>query len=501
MSPVPLSKSKLLSCLQCEKKLWLELYRPELAEVSASREMTLTFGHEVGTVARTLYDTYSRGIETDPGLLGVFQAVALTTELLGERRPIFEAGFSANGTTAFADLLLPVDETPDAAWRMVEVKASASLKDYHRDDAAVQAYVALNSGLPLESIAVAHVDSKWVYPGGGDYRGLLKEEDLTEEAFDRREEVESWIADAQDVASRQDEPFKATGDHCSKPYDCGFLGYCRSRQARPEHPAEWFPHKGKNLKKLIFEDGCLEMSEVPDESLNSQQLRVKRHTLANTVYFDAVGSARDLAPHGFPSFFLDFETIAFAVPVWPGTRPYQQIPFQFSLHRLGSDRQLEERSFLDVSGDDPSRALALSLIEACEENGPVFAYNAPFERGVIEGLASRLPDLRPSLTRIMERLVDLLPIARNRYYHPAMQGSWSIKNVLPTIAHDLDYGTLEGVQDGGMAQFAFKEAIRSDTSTSRRTELRKQLVDYCRLDTYSMVRLWQHFSGRSGWQL
>jgi hypothetical protein len=227
------------------------------------------------------------------------------------------------------------------------------------------------------------------------------------------------------------------------------------------------------------------------------QQRVKQHTLANTVYFDAAGAAADLAAHSLPAYFLDFETIQFAVPIWKGTRPYQMITFQFSLHTLKEDGQLEHTGFLDLSGNDPSESFAHALIIACGEQGPVYVYNASFETARIRELAARYPELSEPLLAINARVVDLLPIARTRYYHPSQHGSWSIKKVLPAAVPELRYDALDGVQDGGMAMESFLEAIHPDSSAERKAEIEQQLLAYCQLDTYAMVRLWQVFAGRT----
>ncbi|MET0983742.1 MAG: DUF2779 domain-containing protein, partial [Telluria sp.] len=183
-------------------------------------------------------------------------------------------------------------------------------------------------------------------------------------------------------------------------------------------------------------------------------------------------------------------------PIWAGTRPFQMIPFQFSVHRLDEAGKLEHRDFLDLSGDDPSRRFAEALVDACQGQGPVFVYNAGFETARIAELAARFADLAPALLAINERVVDLLPVARQRYYHPGQQGSWSIKQVLPAIAPDLRYDRLEGVQDGGAAMHAFLEAIAPATDPARKRQIERQLLDYCHLDTLAMVRLWEFFCGK-----
>ena len=230
--------------------------------------------------------------------------------------------------------------------------------------------------------------------------------------------------------------------------------------------------------------------------LNERQLRVKTHTLAQTTYFDAKGAAADLAPQDFPAYFMDFETINFAVPIWKGTRPYQQIPFQFSVHTLTNSGTLHHAAFLDLSGSDPSKSFVEAIVAACGDGGPVYAYNAGFEAGRLKDLANLFPSLQESLISIVGRLKDLLRIAERHYYHPSQKGSWSIKAVLPAVAPDLNYQQLDGVQDGEMAMSAYVEAIQPHTSSKRREKIRQQLLEYCKLDTYGMVRLWQHFAGR-----
>jgi hypothetical protein len=227
-------------------------------------------------------------------------------------------------------------------------------------------------------------------------------------------------------------------------------------------------------------------------------LRVKTHTVSGDAYFAAQSAAACLAAHKLPAYFLDFETIQFAVPIWKGTRPYQQLPFQFSMHRLSRTQQLEAVSFLDLTGEDPGHALAMAmaLIEACGVRGPVFAYSA-FEATCIRDLAKRFPRLKTRLMALHDRLVDLRPITEEYYYYPSQQGSWSIKKVLSAVAPELRYDALPGVKDGGMAMEAYAEAIAPATLPDRREQIRGELIEYCTPDTFAMVKVWEFFSGRA----
>lgn len=495
------SKSKLLALRQCPKKLWLEVHRPDLLEYSTETDARLQIGRQVGEIARRIYDRDGNGVLIDVQAAGFDHAFERTTELLRTCQPIFEAGFSAGGALTFIDILLPEQKGNELAWHMIEVKSSTSVKDYHYDDLAVQAFAVKAAGIPLASISLAHIDSSWTFPGNADYRGLLKENDLTAEIMRRTEEVEEWILQAQNLAAQSTEPAVATGNQCFSPFECSFYDYCSRNEPKPEYPVAWLPRFSSAKAEKLAAQGIDDLRNVPDEWLNGKQLRVKTHTLTGAVFFDAAGAASDLAAHPLPACFLDFETIQFAVPVWIGTRPYQQIPFQFSLHRLDVSGQLAHTEFLDLSGNDPSESFAQSLIAACGEQGPVFVYNAGFETARIRELAERFPFLNQPLLAINDRVVDLLPVVRERYYHPSQQGSWSIKKVLPAVVPELRYDALDGVQDGGMAMNAFLEGIHPNTVPERKTQIEQQLLAYCKLDTYAMVRLWQVFSGRNDLKL
>jgi len=502
MAPRLLSKSKLIAWRQCPRRLWLEVHKPDLREDSAGSEARMEAGNELGRLAQRLYDPDNKGETIDFKAIGFGPALERSKAVLSEAKPLFEAGYAANGALAFADVMLPVLKDGGAtsgkpSWRMVEVKSSTSVKDYHREDASIQAYIARKAGVPLEGIAVAHINRDFVYRGGDDYAGLLAEEDLTADTKALAPEVEQWIGEAHKVASLPAEPTTIhTGGHCSAPFACGFYDHCIAGEPQPEMPVDWLPRlQKKDVKDFIETKSITDLREVPDEYLNEIQLRVKRASVSGNTFFDAAGAARELNGHGLPACFLDFETVQFTIPIWKDTRPYQQLPFQFSLHKLGTDGKLTHAEFLDLSGVDPCEAFARSLIETCDGRGPVFVYNAQFESGRINELGERFPRLAGALSAIASRLVDVLPVARRYYYHPGQHGSWSIKAVLPSMVPELDYGALTGIKDGTMASAGFLEAIRPETTPERREEIRRQLLEYCWLDTYALVRVWAHLAG------
>jgi hypothetical protein len=216
--------------------------------------------------------------------------------------------------------------------------------------------------------------------------------------------------------------------------------------------------------------------------------RVYDATVTGAVYHDAEGARAAMEGWAYPRTWLDFETIAFPVPRWDGTRPGQQIPFQFSAHVEQEDGYIEHREFLSLDGTDPRRSCAEALVDAIPLSGAVIAYSASFERSCINNLASAFADLEEGLRAIADRVVDLHPVTKANWYHRNQRGSWSLKNVLPTVAAELDYASLE-VKDGGSAQKAYREAIAADTGEPRRRAIDAALRAYCGRDTKAMIVL------------
>lgn len=478
-----LSKSRILLHRQCPKRLWLKVHRPELEEVDDSNQARFDTGTYVGELAQQLYPD---GVLISGDNLG--QAVIDTQAVLtGDKRPIFEATLQAGGLLIRADLMLPDQD----GYRMVEVKSSTSVKDYHLTDAAIQSWVAEQAELPLTSVEIAHIDNSFVYPGDGDYQGLFRYADISAQISGMKNEVPDWIKAAQDTMSGE-EPCIVVGDQCNSPFTCSFIGYCSPKTAsEDDFPPEVLPY-GKTMAATLRAEGYTDIRDVPDgrlDNLNHQRVwRISKNGKAELN----PKAGEIIAALPYPRYYIDFETINPAVPVWAGTRPYMQVPFQWSCHIETTKGVMTHLAYLADGQSDPRLPFAMSLIEAVGTDGPIFVYNAPFERSRMQELAEYYPYLAMALEAAIDRIVDLLPIAREHYYHPEMRGSWSIKAVLPTIAPELAYDDLE-VANGGMAQDAFSEMMHPDTLPERRQQLQEALLLYCERDTLAMVRIAHYF--------
>jgi hypothetical protein len=489
MTTYRLSKSRLTSFRQCPKRLWLEVHKPGEKLESLATLAAFATGHQVGEIAQRAYPD---GLLIAPDN-DLARALTETQELLPLGRPLFEATFVHEGVLVRVDLLLP----QDAGWHMAEVKSSTSVKDYHLHDVATQLWVARACGLPVARASLRHVSNRFVLETPGDYTGLLSDADVSGPAAELLPGLPQTVAQASSTLEGG-EPDIAVGGQCTKPFDCPFQAYCnRDLSPGPTYPIALLPGAGgRNVAGELAAAGYADLALVPAHRIRGPLLlRIHAATLTGKPYRDAMGAAQSMANWGWPRYFLDFETIAFAVPIWIGTRPYEQVPFQFSCHRLDQDGVSSHTMFLDLSGQDPGLACAKALLDGLGTEGAMVAYNAGFERACLQRLAERFPQFASGLQQIARRVVDLLPVVRHHYYHRDMRGSYSIKAVLPTLVPQLSYQALDGVQDGTMAQAAYLEAVAPDCDPVRREQLSRQLSEYCKLDTWAMVELARALAG------
>jgi len=476
---IHLSKSRFMAGMQCPKRLYLTVFPPDMPEEEDSGEsLPILNGYAVGEMACKLYPGVM--VEYDQGLSA---AIKETARLVADEhvQRIHEATFSFENILVRVDLL----ERTDAGWILTEVKAAVSVKDYYLDDAAVQAWVLKGCSLKLAAVRLMHVNNQFTYQGDGNYDGLLHAEDITDIVSSRLK----GIGKQKDAFMRMlagDMPDIAMGEQCYSPYECDFCAYCQPDNL-PEYPVSILPRSSAAHQQSLQDSGYKDVRDVPEGVLeNPNHQRVWRATCSEKEEVD-VAEVAVLKELPWPRYYLDFETIALAVPRWKGVRPYMQVPFQWSCHIHHRNGRMAHVEFLDVTGDDPRRACADGLVKHIGNEGVLIAYNAGFEKRVIRELAAMYPDLSNALLDMNERFFDLLPLTRAAYYHPSQMGSWSIKAVLPALVPEMSYADLEEVHDGSDAQLAWMKA--ADATPQERKIVAKQLLAYCKLDTLAMVKI------------
>jgi len=480
-----LSKTRFQSGRQCLRRLWLECHRQEVGQPYSPVTLALfAAGAEIGALAR---ECFPGGVLVDAQPWEHDEAVARTAELLRDPRvpAIFEAGFVHDGVRLRSDVLA---RGAGDRWRLIEVKSSTQPKEEHRWDLAVQRHALAGCGVAIESASVMHINRDYVYDGERhDPQELFVVSDITPEVDHVLPEVPAILAQQREVVADGREPAIPPGPHCFSPYDCPFFSHCASD--KPKHWIAYLPGLRPDRFAELAARGIEDISQIPDDfPLTDKQRRVRDAIRVGGPWVsENVGEA--LARLTPPLLFFDFETIGPAIPRYAGTRPYQGTPFQWSLHIVEPHGRIAHQKFLFDQEADPRRPVAESMLGALEREGVIVAYHAPFEIGVIEQLAQDLPDLAPRLLALLDRVVDLLVVVRESYYHPDLLGSYSLKRVVPALVPDADYGDLT-IQEGTMASVIYRQML-AETDAQKREALRCHLLEYCERDTWATVRIWQ----------
>ena len=484
-----LSKSRYTKGVQCPKMLWMDVHMPEQFDESVMNQAVLETGSAVGDVAMGYYGDF---VEVPFDRSDYAGMIARTQELLDAGTPIIcEATFSHDGNLCMVDIL----RVEDGGVHIVEVKSSTHINDIYYHDMAYQAWVLAKCGLNVESVSLMHLNNQYVREGELDLQQLFTVEDCTDAVFAMQDDVEGMIPFLKDFAMRDGEPEFGIGAQCKNPYECGYRGWC---WRDIPHPSVFDLNRMPMKKALGYlEEGILSLDGALayGMSMNARQ-RVQAEAEAEGLdqIVDRASIRGFLDGLSFPLYFLDFETVQPAIPLYDGTKPYQQIPTQYSLHILREPGgQLEHREFLAQAGADPRRAVAEHLVADIPTGVCTLAYNMGFEKGRIREMADAFPDLAGHLLAINEGMRDLIvPFRDGSYYVRAMGGSNSIKAVLPALFPDdpeLDYHALEGVHNGSEAMNAFARLTEMPAAEAAAT--REQLLRYCELDTLAMVKIWE----------
>jgi hypothetical protein len=284
------------------------------------------------------------------------------------------------------------------------------------------------------------------------------------------------------------EPSVVIGSQCSRPYDCDFEAYCHAFLPC-EHPVTELPRLAEHQLHALLAEGITCISDIPEGfgGLSPAQREAVATVKAGEPHVDAAGLAADLAALVWPAYHLDFETIAPALPLWPGTRPYQAIPFQYSLHIQQSDGSIEHCEYLHADATDPRRPLAERLLADLGTSGSIVHYT-PYERTQLANLAGALPDLADAFDAVRARLFDLEPLIRTNTRHPLSAGRSSIKHVLPAWRPDLSYADM-AIADGQVASARYLRVLKGEITGADAERVLADLTEYCELDTYAMVCL------------
>lgn len=487
MNPIPklLSKTKLMKGYRCLKCIYLTTHHPELeAPITPDIQALFDQGNEVGAKAR---EHYRGGVLVDNKPWDFTGALAKTRELLTNGTAIiYEAAFEYMGCFARADIIQYFPDTKH--WRIFEVKSSTKVKPEHYDDIGLQAWVMEKSGLLVGQINIVHLNTDCRYP---DLSNLFKEVDVTEKIREKYPSIEPKINEIFSTIEKPQVPDIDIGPYCLTPTECGFTQHCWKQKKIPE-VSEFNLPGIKNKKWKFYYDGIVALDDPRLSDLNELQERVVTCFKTGERYINKELIQAALSGWQFPLIFLDFETINPAIPRYDGCRPFDQMPFQFSVHIWQSpDADITHKEFLHESADDPRSSLIPALLEACGEQGSIVAYFGRFEEERIQALADYSHQYRDVLINLIDRIVDPLPIIRDAVYDNEFGGSFSLKSVAPALLGESHSYDNMLVANGNDAQRAFVELISPNSPEDRKLILKNAMIEYCKKDTFVMVELVQ----------
>ncbi len=488
-----LSKSRYTRGVQCPKMLWMEAHKPECFDESVLNQAVLDTGNMVGDLAMGRFGEY---VEI-PFIEGDFAEMERMTRdhLDAGASVVCEATFSFEGNLCMVDILLVEAD----GVHIVEVKSSTSVHDVYLHDAAFQTWVLSRCGLHVKSVSLMHLNRSYERKGDLDLASLFTRVDITSTVTSMQQEVGERIAALKDIACADEEPVCEIGSHCADPYECGYRHWCWRDMPTPNI----FDLGGVGIKRgfssyydkgvVTFEDALAKGAKLNERQRLQVVCALRRDMEEHDAIVDEAKVHAFLDTLSYPLYFLDFETIQPAVPLYDGTHPFDQVPTQYSLHFIEyAGGPLHHREFLAKEGVDPRRSLAEALAGDIPAGACVLAYNMGFEKSQVMALAMKFPEYADKLRPIHARMRDLMvPFRDGAYYVPAMNGSYSIKAVLPALFPgdpDLDYHALEGIHNGSEAMNAFLGLERRSPEEIER--VRAQLLAYCKLDTLAMVKIW-----------
>ena len=490
-----LTKTLILSGIQCEKKLWFELND----KIKSKDKAIFRSGNRFNDVVRK---HYGKGIDLSDEK--EFETVIKKTKEAIQSNNInviYEAGFLFKKTFIRADVLVKKDNQ----WTMLEAKASTSVKDINISDLAVQSYIVKKSGIEVISNKIIHINKEFIYKGNENYKDLIVEVDITKEVLAKEKEVEHLI-DKFLPLKKSDCPKKEVGPHCKDPYPCHYLERCYPPETDIENVSyKILPYYGKKIENFCKTNKIEKLKDIPKDLLQSSrkdyaenyhQIIQEAH-IKNTPWVNK-DISEQFKKWKMPFYFMDFETIQQGVPIIQNTKPFEQVPFQWSVHKLSQKGgELEEFSFIDFADQNIELNFLKKLIETLGDQGTIFVHNHPFEKGVLNKLKEKpkMKSYSGQIDSIIDRIEDTLELTRKNFYSPEMFGKYSLKKIIQAIPTKISYES-EGedtVSDGGDAQLAWFKCTDLKTKPQDKENHKRELIKYCSKDTEAMYDLIDYF--------
>lgn len=446
-----LSKSDYMLFLKHPAWLWVKKNDPsKIPPVDEATQALFDAGHQFEHYAESLFpEGTTIGFDFDDSEQSYWNMPDRTQAAIDRGdKVLFQPRFEWNDFTCICDI---VSFVGDKELDLIEIKASTRAKTEHEYDLAFQLAVLEGAGYKVRKISVIHVNNQYVRRGEIKAEEITASTDITEAVRDKGEVTARHMKEALKIASNSTMPDP------------------NPELAKLGSKKDWLPIY-QNIVKT-------EELSFPDD-------------IKPTI--DKPAIKQFLSDLKYPLYFLDYETMMGLIPYFDGHKPYQQVPFQYSLHILESpDAELTRKEYLHKENSDPAKPLAQQLIEDIGKTGSVIVWYEGFEKARNTELGEMLPEYKEAMEAINERVVDLMiPFKLKWYDDPRFNGSASIKQVLPVVCPHLSYKEL-GIQEGGSAQRLWMEAILDEKRVNQKDQILNDLIEYCKLDTLAMVEIYK----------
>ncbi|MCP4051188.1 MAG: DUF2779 domain-containing protein [bacterium] len=480
-----LSKSLYIKGKQCYKALWLSKYFPEYkTPPSEAKLLIFEQGKQIGKLAHKLFPN---GYDIEENAVSFGHKLKLTSDAVNKGcKTLYEATFSYNNTLIMADIMHK--NKRKNTWELYEVKSSTSKKEVHINDISLQHYILMKMGINISDTFIIHINNQYKRKILLNTKKLFSIINVTEETQGQLNGIEQSINSMRSMLKNTEPPEIDIGPHCLQPYECDFKNHCWSHI--PKNSIFTISSLSLEDKFNIYKKGYIRIRDLPEDFplTETQSIQVTSEK-TGVPHINKKKLKSFIDSLYYPLYFLDFETMQDPVPQFNNSVPYKQIPFQYSLHWLNSPFDtLNHTEFLAKEGKDPRNKIALSLIKNIPENCCILAYNAGVEKNIILNLANYFPRLNKKLMKIYDNIYDLMiPFQKNYIYTKEMEGSNSIKNILPALVTDLNYSLLS-ISNGELASYTYK-SLKLEKDKEKINKAREALLEYCKLDTYAMYKI------------
>ena len=487
-----LTKSKITTGLHCPQKLWFD--------INDKIKIDHFNFHRGNVFGEKIKEIYGIGID----LSNSFEEniIQLTHDAMNDTNVniIYEGAFLFAKTLVRTDVLIRKSN----GWKLVEAKCSSSVNEKHHNDIAIQYYVLKNLNIKVCEAVIAHLNRDFIFNGeNNNYKDLKIEVDVLETIETKTHLVTAWIKNLLPITMENaEEPDVKIGDHCK---NCQYLDRCKNKTylANVDTPISILPIVGKRLEKKWLDKKIYDLRDLPKSEFENYKDKEKYLIIQkchqNNEEWIRPHFIEKLKSNAWPRYFFDIESVMQAVPIIPNTKPNDQFPFQYSVHKWEfEDQELmleDSNQFLEFNSENMDRKYLEKLINDLGTEGPIFAHNAPTEINALSFLVKRdnCIDLTDKIENIQSRIIDTAKLFRENFYNVVMMGSYSLKDIIKILPNASSYSSEnDQVGDGGDAMIKWFQYTNTNTTNKEKQKIRENLTDYCAKDTLNLYLIFKY---------